>query len=239
LKYKRGYPVALLAGLEENCAVLWKVYSNVAKHEKTIPLNGTRKDPKNLYNFHETIINALRPTLKEGVRSIIIASPPKTDYAKTFTDHVRAHHTWLFQGTNKATFSEITGSAADKANVTAMARNPMFRKLIAETTTAEAENLIDQLEKSLNTTNQHTLVLYSLEEIETIILNTSKTTKTKPEHLILTNKHLQTTHKKNRLQRLIQIAQNKKIKTRIVNAETPAGKRLAQLGGIILIAHNE
>jgi stalled ribosome rescue protein Dom34 len=82
-------------------------------------------------------------------------------------------------------------------------------------------------------------VLYSLEEIETIILNTSKTTKTKPEHLILTNKHLQTTHKKNRLQRLIQIAQNKKIKTRIVNAETPAGKRLAQLGGIILIAHNE
>jgi hypothetical protein len=37
----------------------------------------------------------------------------------------------------------------------------------------------------------------------------------------------------------MQIAQNRNVKTRIVNAESPAGKRLAQLGGMILLAQPE
>ena len=82
--YRRGYPVAVLVGIEQNHAALWHVFSQVAKHQQTIPLNGGRSDPKAVYSFHESIVNALRPTLKEGVRSIIIASPAKTSYAQEF-----------------------------------------------------------------------------------------------------------------------------------------------------------
>jgi stalled ribosome rescue protein Dom34 len=236
LKYKRGYIVAILLGLEENRADLWKVFSNVAKHEKTLELDGARNNPKALYNFHEAIINALRLTLKEGVRSVILASPAKSNYAKNFINHVQSHHTWLTQGFNKVAFSEITGSADTLPNVTALTRNPAFHQRISETTSEETETLIDLLEKRLNAPNQDALVLYSLKEIEDSIFSPWKPSKPKPEHLILTDKYLSNSRQKNRLHRLMQIAQNRNVKTRIVNAESPAGIRIAQLGGITLLA---
>ncbi len=75
--YRRGYPVAILAGLEADKAYLWRVFSHVIKPEKTITLDGDRNDSKAVYNFHETIVNTLRPTLKEGIRGIILVSPPR------------------------------------------------------------------------------------------------------------------------------------------------------------------
>ena len=234
--YKRGYPVAILLGLEENRADLWKVFSNVVKHEKTLQLDGARNDLKALYNFHESIINALRPTLKEGVRSVILASSAKNNYAKNFIDHVQSHHAWLAQGPNKAAFSEITGSADTLSKVTALTRNPAFRRMICETTSEETETLIDLLEKRLNSSNQDALVLYSFEEIEDIIFGSWKPGKPKPEYLMLTDKYLSSSREKNRLHRLMQIAANRNVKTRIVNNKSPAGLRLAQLGGIICLA---
>ena len=237
--YRRGYPVAILVGLEENHAALWKVFSNLVKPEKTLQLNGTRNNPKNLYNFHESIVNALRPTLKEGVRSIIIASPTRTNHAQEFINHIRGHHTWLMQGPNKAAFSEITGSAGKMAEVAALTRTPTFHQLICETTQEETENLIDILENRLNKSNKYTLVLYSLEEAEDLILGPQKLNRPKPEYLMLTDKYLSNSRQKSRLHRLIQIATNKNAKTRIVNAESPAGLRLTQLGGIVCLARLE
>jgi stalled ribosome rescue protein Dom34 len=237
--YKRGYPVAILAGLEENRAVLWKVFSNVVKHEKTLPLDGTRKDSKALYNFHELIINALRPTLKEGVKSIILASPARTNYAREFTNHVRGHHAWLIQGPNKAAFSEITGSAGEPPQVAALARTPTFRQLICETTAEETENLIEILEKRLNASGKNNFVLFSLEETENLILGPQKTDRPKPEYLLLTDNYLSGNREKNRLHRLMQIATNRNVKTRIVNAESAAGLRLTQLGGLVCLAQLE
>ena len=233
--YKRGYPVAILIGLEENLAALWKVYSNVIKHEKTLQLADARSDPKTLYNFHEAIINALRPTLKEGVRSVILASPPKSNYAKNFINHVQSHHAWLIQGPNKIAFSEITGSADTLTKVTAFTKNPVLRQIISETTLEETENLIGILEKRLNTPNQDALVLYSLKEIEDSILNQWKPSKPKPEYLLLTDTYLANSRENNRLHRLMQIVTNKNVKTRIVNSKSPAGTRLTQLGGITLL----
>jgi stalled ribosome rescue protein Dom34 len=237
--YKRGYAVAILAGLEKTHAALWKVFSKVVKPEKTLTIVGTRNNPKALYNFHESIINALRPTLKESVRSIILVSPARTNYAQEFIDHVREHHTWLIQGTNKAAFSEITGSASTLSQVAALTRTKAFRQLICETTAEETENLIEILEKRLNASEKNNLVLFSLEEAEALILNQQNTSRPKPEYLLLTDKYLADNRKKNRLHRLMQIATNRKVKTRIVNAESPAGVRLTQLGGIVCIAKPE
>lgn len=236
-RYRRGYPVAILAGIEEDTAALWKIFSNVAKPEKTIHLHGARNNPKDLYNFHEAVINALRPTLKEGVRSIILASPARTRHHQELIIHIQEHHRWLTQGQNKAAFSTITGSATTPAQVAALTRTPMFRQLISETTQEETENLIEIMEKRINTTSNNNLVLFSLEEAENLILKRQKPNEPKPECLMLTDKYLAETRQKNRLHRLMQIAANKKVKTRIINAETPAGKRLTQLGGFICLAH--
>ena len=237
--YRRGYPVAILTGLEENRAVLWKVFSKVVKPDKTISLSGARTDPKATYNFHESIINALRPTLKEGVRSLILASPPRTDYAQKFIDHIRRHHTWLVQGPNRAAISEMTGSAGTMSEVASLVRTPLFRRQISETTTEETENLIQILEERLTTSNQHATTAYSLEEAENLIIRPRRPGQPKPDYLMLTDKYLSNSQAKNRVQRLIQIAANRSVKTRIVPAESPAGKRITQLGGLVCLAQDE
>jgi stalled ribosome rescue protein Dom34 len=231
--YRRGYPVAVLAGIEQNQAAIWKIYSNVAKPEATIRLEGTRSDSKALYSFHETIVNALRPTLKEGVKSIIIASPQKTSYSQDFMVHVKGHHAWLFSGTNKATFKLITGSAVTQTQVSSLSSSGEFKQSISDSTLEETENIRELLEKRLNTADQ--LVLFSLEEAEDAIYAPEMPGKPKPEYLLLTDKYIAGDKRRGRLNRLMQIAQNKKIKTRIVNAETPAGARLNQLGGLVCL----
>jgi stalled ribosome rescue protein Dom34 len=192
-----------------------------------------------LYNFHESIINALRPTLKEGVRSIILASPARTNHNQELINHVREHHRWLTQGQNKAAFSKITGSATTPPQVAALTRTPSFLQLVNDTTQEETENLIEILEKRINTTDNNNLVLFSLEEAEKLILKRQKPSEPKPEYLMLTDRYLAGKRQKNRLHRLMQIAANRKVRTRIINAESPAGKRLTQLGGFICLVQPE
>lgn len=235
--YKRGYPIAVLIGIEQTQAAIWTIYSQVAKHTKTTLLNGNRNDSKTLYNFHESIINSLRPILKEGIRSIIIASPQKTSFAQEFLAHIKTHNTWLIQGQNKAAFSTITGSAITPAQVAALTKTELFKGIVEETTAQETDNLLDILEKRLSTDNN--LTCFSLEETEQAVLINHPPQKPKPEYLLITNDYLANTRSKNRLQRLMQIAANKQIKTRIVNSESAAGVRINQLGGVICLLKNE
>jgi stalled ribosome rescue protein Dom34 len=237
--YKRGYPIAVLVGFEDDRATLWKVYSHVVKPEKTVWLEETWNDQKAVYNFLEKIVNALRPTFNEGVRSIILASPPRTDHAKKFIEHVRRHHAWVVQGPSRATFSEKVGTAGTLSEVAALVKTPGFRKLIDQTTSQETEDLVNLLEKRLNSPNQSTLILYSLREAEKFILDAPRPGRPEAEYLLLTNKFLSDSREKNRLHRLMQIAANRKVKTRIVDAATPAGARLTQLGGIVCLARRQ
>jgi len=55
---------------------------------------------------------------------------------------------------------------------------------------------------------------------------------------MLTDKYLADSKGKNRIHRLLQISKNRKVETRIVNADTPAGKRISQFGGIIFFARS-
>jgi stalled ribosome rescue protein Dom34 len=232
--YKRGYPVAVLIGIELNHAAMWHIFSQVAKQQQTIPLNGDRKDTKALYSFHESIINALRPVLKEGVRSIVVASAPKTNFAQDFLSHIKAHHSWLLQGTNKASISQITGSASSPPQVAALTKTGAFKQLIEENAAEETDNLLEILEKRLSKTDN--LVLFSLQEAENLILNPQPPGKPQPEYLMLTDDYLAETRQKNRVNRLMMIAAKNCVKTRVINAESNAGSRLTQLGGIVCLA---
>jgi stalled ribosome rescue protein Dom34 len=233
--YRRGYAVAIIIGLAESSASLWHIYSNVVKPSVTVRLEGSRNNVKAVYNFHESVINALRPTLKEGIRSIILASPPRTSYAAEFTDHVKRHHAWLSQGANKVAFAEMTGAAATRSDVATLTKDPVFRKLIQGATAQETENLLDLLESRLGDSSGGYAVLFSLDDVEDLILHQQKA-KLVPEFLLLTNAYVSDSRQKGRLNRLMQVAANRKVRTRVVDAETPAGKRLSQLGGIVCIA---
>jgi len=231
--YRRGYPVAVLMGVEQSQAAIWKIYSQVAKPDANIHLEGPRSDSKALYSFHEAIINTLRPILKEGVKSIIVAAPQKTSYSQDFLNHVKGHHQWLFQGANKATFKQIVGSAVTHAQVSSITSLNEFKQSISDSTFEEAENLRELIEKRLNA--PESLVMFSLEEAEDAIYSHETSGKPQPEYLLLTDNYLAGDKRKVRLNRLMQIAQNKKIKTRIVNKESTAGARLNQLGGIVCL----
>jgi len=232
--YRRGYPVAVLMGIESDHATLWEIFSQVAKHRQKIPSPDCRNNSKTLYNFHESIVNALRPILKEGVRSIIVASPARTSYAEEFLDHVKAHHSWLAQGSRRAVFSVITGSASTSPQVAALTKTSLFKQLISETTAEETENLLEILEKRLNAADS--LVYFSLEEAENLILGKGTPGKPVPEYLFLTDCYLSNSRQKHRVNRLLQIAKNKQVKTRVINAESIPGKRLTQLGGLVCLA---
>ena len=238
-KYRRGYPVAILAGLEKDVASLWKVFSKIVKPIAVIRLNGNRNDLKAAFNFHESIVNALRPTFKEGVRSVILASPPRTGYAQEFIHHVQRHHAWLVQGANKITFAEAAGSAKTPSQVAALTRTEAFQSLILGITAEETVNLLELLEKRIRTSTEANAVLFSLEETENLFRQLQKANGNKPEYLILTDEYLAKSREKNRLNRLLQIAANHNVKTRIVNVESPVGQRLMQLGGFVCLANSK
>jgi len=232
--YRRGYAVAVLVGLEEGAAIIWKVYSKVVKPETTLKLEGNRNNSKAVYSFHEAIVNIFRPTLKKGVRTAVLASPHRTSYTREFVEHVNRHHAWLTKGANKVTFAEITASASTFPQVTALTRKPVFKKLIHDATSEETMSLLDLLDSRLSSSQGDKTVLYSMDDVEDAVLG-SQRREFSPEHLLLTDKYLATSHQKGRLNKLMQISANKKVKTRVVDSESPAGKRLTQLGGIVCL----
>ena len=189
------------------------------------------------YHFHEAIINTLRPVLKEGIRSVIVSSPPRTSYGQEFLGHIKGHHTWLLQGTNKATFSQITASASTSAQVSALTKTDVFKQLIQENAAEETENLLEILEKRLSRTDN--LVYFSLQEAEGLILFPQPLGKPQPEYLMLTNNYLSASRQRNRVNRLMQVAARNGVKTRVIEADSNAGKRLTQLGGLVALATKE
>ena len=237
--YKRGYPVALLVGFEDDHAVIWQVFSHVAKLSLRLGIDGKRTDERVLYNFHESVVSALKPVLKEGVRSVVVTAPMKTTYAADFLDHVRKHHRYLIQSKspNRANFVELIGSADNPIKVAELVKTKEFTNLIAETTSEEADQVVNRLEKHLYGNSNNSVVFYSLKEIEDIVYSRKKGRELKTEYLLLTDKYLADSKSKNRIHRLLQISKNKKVKTRIVNAETSAGNRISQFGGIVFFSN--
>jgi len=112
---KRGHPIAILIGLHNNDAVFWKIFSETIRLHFQINRGRKRKNQniKQLYHFHEEIINVLRPIIKEGIRSVILLSPPKEEYSDEFLNHVNKHHSWLLKkGDRQVVFSKIIANQA-------------------------------------------------------------------------------------------------------------------------------
>ncbi len=233
---KRGYPVAILIFFESRRALLWQVFSEAVKPLITVSFIGKRDDLKALYAFHERVVDALRPTLKEGVKSVILVAPTKTLYSTEFLDHVQHHHLWLVKAKSPhaVVFGTMEGTVSDYESVTIFVQSEAFQAKISEITGAEADHILAALEKRLQKPAPDTeAVLYSLADIERVIYNREPAEVTPTEYIVLTDQFLADTHEKNRVQRLLQVAQNKGVKTRVIKVETAAGDRFAQFGGLV------
>jgi stalled ribosome rescue protein Dom34 len=129
----------------------------------------------------------------------------------------------------------LVGSAGEVPEVADLVKSKAFQDLISETTSADADRIVGTLEKWLSN-EEGAIVLYSLKEIEDLVYGGWASGKVKPLQLMLTNEYMSNTKVRNRINRLLQIANNKNVKTVIVDADTAAGNRLTQLGGLVCLA---
>lgn len=222
----RGYPIAVLVGLNENRASVWDVYSQSIKPDKVI------EKESNYYNFHEAIINQLRPKVKQGVKTIFLASTEEKNYKKLY-EHIEKHQRWLIVGyeLNRATIRYLEGSAMDIDSVVELIEDSDLQRTIKQASQEDVERVMEALEKRLGTAKGIDNLLFTLSEIEEAVYSNES----RLEYILVTTE-FQRKHRR-RTQRLLQIAQNKNIKTMTIETKTPIGARLTQFGGLISITN--
>ena len=220
---RRGYPQAILIGIEGNRATTWIIFSESIRPGKQ--LTGESD-----FTFYESLIDTLRPSLKEGIKTILIATANEKEY-EGFLNHVKKHQNWLLNGwsLNTVTFEHIPSSAMNISQVKDLVEKHGFQEKFRETHTEGIQQVIHLLEKRLNDSEGIETLYFALNEVEQVIYGEKPT----PEYILVTDQ-FRDRHRR-RVQRLFQIAKNKNVKTRIVKYDTPAGIRITQLGGLVCL----
>jgi len=211
----------MLIGLEGNQAVTWNIYSESVKPGKRI-----RGDDQ--YNFHESIVDILRTSIKQGIKSIMIAAPNEKDY-QSFMNHIVKHQSWMLNGwsLNTVAFGHIPESAMNADQVRNLVKTHGFKEKLAEACQGDIRQVMNALEKRLNDSKGIETLLFTLKEVENAVYGDEKN----PEYILVTE--LFRSRNGRRMNRLLQIASNKNVKTRIIKSGTAAGARITQLGGLV------
>ncbi|MFC1802837.1 hypothetical protein ACFL0D_02600 [Thermoproteota archaeon] len=217
----RGYPVAILVGLENKRAVFWNIFSNSVK------LGAVKNWKDNEYNFFESLVDELRPSIKQGVKTVLLASESKKKY-EGFIGHIEKHQSWMLKGyeLNRVAFQFVEGSARDINAVTELVNTSGFRKKIGQAGEGDMKLVMNVLEKRLALSEDIESLMFSLNEVEDAIYVGREV------EYILTSQRFQKQHRR-RIQRLFQVAENKGVKTRILPMDSPYIGRVAQFGGLI------
>ena len=235
---KRGHPVAILIGLHDNDAVFWRIFSESIRLHFRINRGRKRRNQntKQLYHFHEEIINTLRPIIKEGIRSVILLSPPKEEYSDEFLNHVNKHHSWLLKkGYNQVVFSKITGNQAKtQKDIYYLKTQENFKNIVEDTSNQEALLILEELTEIISKNEKFSKILYTWREIDNELrLLKQDSNSPKPDYIILTEEYLKNPKNRNKTHRILQIAKNLEIKTKIVSEESEAGSIVDKFGGIV------
>jgi len=235
---KRGHPIAILIGLHNNDAVFWKLISETIRLHFQINRGRKRKNQniKQLYHFHEEIINVLRPIIKEGIRSVILLSPPKEEYSDEFLNHVSKHHSWLLKrGDKQVVFSKIIGNQAKtQKDVSYLRTQEYFKEIVDEISNQEGLLILEELTEIINKNEKFSKILYTWREVDhELRLIKQNPNLTKPNYIILTEEYLKNPKNRNKTHRILQIAKNLGIKTKIVSQESEAGAIVDKFGGLV------
>lgn len=219
---RRGYPIAVLIGLVGKIAYIWHVFTESVKEGEVI-------QAKSYYNFYESIVDTLRPNLKLGLKTILVATPIEKEY-KSFINHIMKHQSWMIKGydLNTVTFDYISLEAIDLLSVQELVRTKDFRNKLTEVSSSDIQQVMDHLEKLLNDQNAIETLLFNLNEVEDAVYGDALV-----EYILITESLNRRFGK--RTSRLLQIAGNKNIKTRIIEKRSLAKERIDQLGGLVCI----
>lgn len=237
-RIKRGHPLAILIGLHDDDAVFWRIFSETIRLHIKISRGRKRKnqDKNQLFHFHEEIVNILRPIIKEGIRSVILLSPPKEDYSVEFLNHVNKHHSWLLKkGEKQVVFSKIIGNQAKNLkDVLYLKTQDSFQEIVAETSNQEGLLILEELTEIINRNEKFSRILYTWKEVDYELRRINHDPNLiKPNYIILTEEYLKNPKNRNKTHRILQIAQNLEIKTKIVSEESEAGVVVKKFGGLI------
>jgi stalled ribosome rescue protein Dom34 len=213
--------VAMLVGLEGGQASTWSIYSESVKP-------GERIQGDNEYNFYEGIVDALRPGIREGVKTILVAAPDGRDYEK-FMDHIGKHQGWLLRGwrLNTVTFERILEPAMSVDQVRGLVKSHGFKGRLSEVTWGDISQVMGVLERRLSDPGGIETLLFALGDVEDAVYGGERSL----EYILVTE--VFRSRNRRRVERLLQVAGNKGVRTRIVRADTSAGARISQFGGLV------
>jgi stalled ribosome rescue protein Dom34 len=208
-----------IRGLE---AVTWEIYSESVKR-------GQKIDETSPYRLYEAIVDAVRPRIKQGVKTILVASTDEKNYA-SFMSHVERHQSWLLKGweLNKATFEHVPMAAMDERQVREIVKTNGFKKRVSEASSVDMSHVMEVLEERLNDPEGIETLLFSLDEIESHIYGGGEV-----ECMLVTDQFHE--RHRRRIHRLLQVAANRSTQTSIVSTDTAAGARLTQFGGLVCL----
>ena len=235
---KRGHPIAILIGIHDNDAVFWRVFSEAIRLHSVIKRGRKRRNQnkQHLYHFHEEIVNILRPIIKEGIRSIILLSPPKEKYSDELLNHINKHHSWLLKkGENKVVFSKIIANQAKtQKDVYYLKSLEHFKEIVDDTSNQEGLLILEELTEIINKNEKFSKILYTWREIDYELRHIKRTSNLpKPNYIILTEEYLNNPKNRKKTHRILQIAKNLEIKTKIVSQESEAGAIVEGFGGLV------
>jgi len=220
---RRGYPVAVLVGLENKRAIFWNIFSNSVKAGEV------KKWVDNEYNFFEVLVDELRPSIKQGVKTVLLASKDKKKY-DGFIEHIEKHQGWMLKGyeLNRVSFQYVEGSARDVDAVMELVNASGFSDKIRQAGEGDMRLVMSVLEKRLSSRDGIETLMFSLDEGEDAVYGG------KDVEYIITSQMFQERHRR-RVQRLFQVAENKGVKTRVLSPDSPHIGRVAQFGGLICL----
>ena len=215
--------MAVLVGLENKRAMFWNVFSNAIKQ------GPVKAWTDNEYNFFEGIVDELRPSIKQGVKTVLLTSEDKKKY-DGFMEHIQKHQGWMLKGyaLNRVSFQFLEGSARDSDSVTELVSASGFKDTIREAGEGDMKLVIGVLEKRLSSRNGIETLRFSLEEVEDAVYNKV------PVEYVLVSQRFQEQHRR-RVQRLFQVAENKGVKTSVLPDNSPHIGRVSQFGGLVCL----
>ncbi|OGD55296.1 hypothetical protein A3K78_06720 [Candidatus Bathyarchaeota archaeon RBG_13_52_12] len=218
---RRGYPTAMLIGLDLRAAYFWTIYSESAKFYKIFQRN--IDDEKSIYRFHEEIVETIRALLHEGFTGIIVASEDRMPYSKIFLDHISKRHRWL---DDRVTVKVLTGKATTASQVIQLINANQLQESVANATEETGVKLLEQLDKALDKGN----ILYTIDELNYVV-NSNK----KPVTIMVTEEFNQRNQTNRRFQSAIQVSKNIGATVVVIKTTNPASPRLNQLGGFACV----
>jgi stalled ribosome rescue protein Dom34 len=213
---RRGYPTAILVGLNKEATNIWLVYSESIKQGVNIL---RQEDDKTSYKYNEEIIRSIKKLLIDGFNQLLIVSPKKTG----LLDHINKSHGWL---TKKLTVREIQGRASKVSDVINLAKNNIIQDAVNQVAVEVDARIIEQLEKALNNDS----VIFTVKELLDII-RTERT----PKFIVASERFDAEWRENRRYQSLIQKAKNAGAIFTILKRNSLGYVRVEQLGGFVCI----